>query len=318
MSHPQVSGFKIFWERAGMLVVFAVLFSVCAVAVPGFRSGANMEGLLLSVSTIGIIACTMLFCLASGAFDLSVGSVVACVGVVTAVVTNRTDSVTLGIGAGLGVGALVGLANGVLIAKAGINALIATLATMQIVRGLGYLVSDGRAVGVVREEFFTLGNSSLLGLPTPVWICLGCFVLFGFLIERTTFGRNTLALGGNAEAARLAGISVDRLKITIFTLQGLLSAVAGIVLASRMTSGQPTVAQGLELDVISACVLGGVSLNGGIGKISYVIAGVLIMGTVRNAMNLLNVPTFYQYIASGLILLAAVGFDRLKQRGSGR
>lgn len=301
-----------------MLVVFAVLFSVCAVAVPGFRSGANMEGLLLSVSTIGIIACTMLFCLASGAFDLSVGSVVACVGVVTAVVTNRTDSVTLGIGAGLGVGALVGLANGVLIAKAGINALIATLATMQIVRGLGYLVSDGRAVGVVREEFFTLGNSSLLGLPTPVWICLGCFVLFGFLIERTTFGRNTLALGGNAEAARLAGISVDRLKITIFTLQGLLSAVAGIVLASRMTSGQPTVAQGLELDVISACVLGGVSLNGGIGKISYVIAGVLIMGTVRNAMNLLNVPTFYQYIASGLILLAAVGFDRLKQRGSGR
>jgi len=301
-----------------MLVVFAVLFSVCAVAVPGFRSGANMEGLLLSVSTIGIIACTMLFCLASGAFDLSVGSVVACVGVVTAVVTNRTDSVTLGIGAGLGVGALVGLANGVLIAKAGINALIATLATMQIVRGLGYLVSDGRAVGVVREEFFTLGNSSLLGLPTPVWICLGCFVVFGFLIERTTFGRNTLALGGNAEAARLAGISVDRLKITIFTLQGLLSAVAGIVLASRMTSGQPTVAQGLELDVISACVLGGVSLNGGIGKISYVIAGVLIMGTVRNAMNLLNVPTFYQYIASGLILLAAVGFDRLKQRGSGR
>ncbi|MEN9401700.1 MAG: Ribose transport system permease protein RbsC [Verrucomicrobiota bacterium] len=301
-----------------MLVVFAVLFSVCAVAVPGFRSGANMEGLLLSVSTIGIIACTMLFCLASGAFDLSVGSVVACVGVVTAVVTNRTDSVTLGIGAGLGVGALVGLVNGVLIAKAGINALIATLATMQIVRGLGYLVSDGRAVGVVREEFFTLGNSSLLGLPTPVWICLGCFVVFGFLIERTTFGRNTLALGGNAEAARLAGISVDRLKITIFTLQGLLSAVAGIVLASRMTSGQPTVAQGLELDVISACVLGGVSLNGGIGKISYVIAGVLIMGTVRNAMNLLNVPTFYQYIASGLILLAAVGFDRLKQRGSGR
>lgn len=301
-----------------MLVVFAVLFSVCAVAVPGFRSAANMEGLLLSVSTIGIIACTMLFCLASGAFDLSVGSVVACVGVVTAVVTNRTDSVTLGIGAGLGVGALVGLANGVLIAKAGINALIATLATMQIVRGLGYLVSDGRAVGVVREEFFTLGNSSLLGLPTPVWICLGCFVVFGFLIERTTFGRNTLALGGNAEAARLAGISVDRLKITIFTLQGLLSAVAGIVLASRMTSGQPTVAQGLELDVISACVLGGVSLNGGIGKISYVIAGVLIMGTVRNAMNLLNVPTFYQYIASGLILLAAVGFDRLKQRGSGR
>lgn len=301
-----------------MLVVFALLFTVCASFVPGFRTAINMEGLLLSVSTIGIISCTMLFCLASGAFDLSVGSVVACAGVVTAVAINRTGSVAVGLGAGLGLGALVGLVNGVLIAKAGINALIATLATMQIVRGLGYLASDGKAVGVVREEFFTLGNSSFAGLPVPVWICVGCFVVFGFLIERTTFGRNTLALGGNPEAARLAGIVVDRLKITIFTLQGLLSAVAGIVLASRMTSGQPMVAQGLELDVISACVLGGVSLNGGIGKISYVVAGVLIMGTVRNAMNLLNVPAFYQYIASGLILLAAVGFDRLKQRGTQR
>lgn len=299
-----------------MLVVFAGLFAVCAVAVPGFRSGVNMEGLLLSVSTIGIIACTMLFCLASGAFDLSVGSIVACAGVVTAVVINRTDSVTLGVATGLGLGALVGLVNGLLIARAGINALIATLATMQIVRGLGYLVSDGKAVGVVREEFFSLGNAYLLGLPVPVWICLGCFVVFGFLIERTTFGRNTLALGGNAEAARLAGVSIGVVKVAIFTLQGVCSALAGIVLASRMTSGQPMVAQGLELDVISACVLGGVSLTGGIGKISYVVAGVLIMGTVRNAMNLLNVPTFYQYIASGLILLAAVAFDRLKQRGT--
>lgn len=310
-----VSRLQLFWERAGMLLVFAVLFTACSLRVDGFFSRVNLEGLLLAVSTIGIIACTMLFCLASGAFDLSVGSVVACTGVVTAVVINATGSVTAGVAAGLGLGALVGLANGVLIAYAGINALIATLATMQIVRGLGYVVSGGKAVGVVREEFFVLGNSSLAGLPTPVWICLGCFALFGFLIARTTFGRNTLALGGNAEAARLAGIDIDRLKVAIFTLQGVLSGLAGIVLASRMTSGQPMVAQGLELDVISACVLGGVSLTGGIGKMSYVIAGVLIMGTVRNAMNLLNVPTFYQYIASGLILLAAVGFDRLKQRG---
>jgi L-arabinose transport system permease protein len=277
-----------------------------------------MEGLLLAVSTIGIIACTMLFCLAAGAFDLSIGSVVACAGVVTAVVINRSGSVALGVTAGLALGVAVGLVNGLLIARAGINALIATLATMQIVRGLGYIVSDGKAVGIVQDSFFGLGNSAFAGVPTPVWICGVCFALFGFLIERTTFGRNTLALGGNAEAARLAGIPVDRVKIVIFTLQGGVAALAGIVLASRFTSGQPTVAQGLELDVIAACVLGGVSLTGGVGKMSYVIAGVLIMGTVRNAMNLLNVPTFYQYIASGLILLAAVSFDRIKQRGTGR
>ena len=310
--------FNIFWDRAGMLLVFAVLFAVCAFTVGGFFSRVNMEGLLLSVSSIGIIACTMLFCLAAGAFDLSVGSVVACAGVVSAVVINRSGSVVFGVGAGLGLGLLVGLINGVLIARAGINALIATLATMQIVRGFGYIVSDGKAVGITQDSFFVLGNSSFAGLPTPVWICLVCFAVFGFLIERTTFGRNTLALGGNPEAARLAGIPTDRLKTIIFTLQGGIAGLAGIVLASRFTSGQPTVAQGLELDVIAACVLGGVSLTGGIGKMSYVIAGVLIMGTVRNAMNLLNVPTFYQYIASGLILLAAVAFDRIKQRGAGR
>jgi len=234
------------------------------------------------------------------------------------VVINRSGSVALGVTAGLALGLAVGLVNGLLIARAGINALIATLATMQIVRGLGYIVSDGKAVGITQDAFFGLGNSAFAGVPTPVWICVACLALFGFLIERTTFGRNTLALGGNAEAARLAGIPVDRVKIVIFTLQGGVAALAGIVLASRFTSGQPTVAQGLELDVIAACVLGGVSLTGGVGKMSYVIAGVLIMGTVRNAMNLLNVPTFYQYIASGLILLAAVAFDRIKQRGAGR
>jgi L-arabinose transport system permease protein len=329
-----VSKFRVFWDSAGMLLVFAVLFVLCSLRVDHFLSAKNMEGLLLSVATTGTIACTMLFCLASGAFDLSVGSVVACAGVLTAVVMNATGSVVLGIAAGLGLGLVVGLVNGLLIAKAGINALIATLATMQIVRGLGYIVSGGKSVGITNEGFFVLGNKVLIAIPagtnpfshqpeylnitTPVVVCLVCFGLFGFLISRTTFGRNTLALGGNAEAARLAGISIDRLKIMIFSLQGLVAAAAGIVLCSQMTSGQPKTSEGLELEVISACVLGGVSLTGGVGKMSHVVAGVLIMGTVQNAMNLSNVDSFWQYVARGLILLAAVSVDRLKQRGTGR
>ena len=136
-----------------------------------------------------------------------------------------------------------------------------------------------------------------------------------WMLNRTVFGRDTLAVGGNAEAAHLAGIPVARVKIVIFTLQGMMAAFAGIVLASRMTSGQPNASLGFELEVISACVLGGVSLTGGIGSMGFVIAGVLIMGIVQNAMNLLNVPTFYQYVARGLILLAAVLFDRWKRRG---
>jgi L-arabinose transport system permease protein len=303
-----------FLDQAGMLVVLAILFIGCALGVENFFSWVNMQGLALAVSMTGMVACTMLFCLAAGDFDLSIGSVVACAGVIAAVVMNKTGSITLGVAAGLGCGALVGATNGYVVAKLRINALIATLATMQIVRGFGFIVSDGKAVGIGREEFFALGNSSLLGVPTPVWITAACFTLFGFVLNRTVFGRDTLAVGGNAEAAHLAGIAVDRVKLIIFTAQGVMAAFAGIVLASRITSGQPNTSLGFELEVISACVLGGVSLTGGVGSMGFVIAGVLIMGIVQNAMNLLNVPTFYQYVARGLILLAAVLFDRWKRR----
>lgn len=304
------------WEKAGMLLVLVVVFVGCSLLVPNFFSLKNMNGLALAVSTIGMISCTMLFCLASGDFDLSVGSVVACSGVLTAVVIAHTNSVLAGIVVGVVAGGLVGVANGFVVAKVRINALITTLATMMIVRGLGYIISDGRAVGVTQESFFRLGNSALLGVPTPVWITAACFLVFGFILRNTTFGRNTLAIGGNKEAAHLAGIPVDRIKITIFAMQGLMAGLAGVVLASRMTSGQPKTSEGLELEVISACVLGGVSLTGGVGSMSFVIAGVLIMGTVQNAMNLANVPTFYQYVARGVILLGAVIFDQLKQRQS--
>ncbi len=305
--------FSLYWDQIGMLLVLALLFTGCAIFVKNFFTPVNLQGLLLAVSTVGIVSCTMLFCLASGNFDLSVGSLLACAGVIACVVMNKTGSVVLGILAGLGSGAAVGAVNGLAVAKGKINPLITTLATMQIVRGLAYIVSDGKAVGVAQESFFTLGNAAYFGLPVPVWLCLICFAVFGFLLQSTTFGRNTLAIGGNEEAARLAGIPVDRVKIVIFTLQGLIAAFAGIVLASRMTSGQPMSSQGFELEVISACVLGGVSLTGGVGTMGFVIAGVLIMGVVQNVMNLTNVAPFYQYVARGLILLGAVSFDRLKQ-----
>ena len=313
--HPTALGN--FFDKAGMLIVLAVLFIGCSVFVENFLSWRNMQGLALAVTTIGMVACTMLFCLAAGDFDLSIGSVVACAGVLAAVVMTRSGSITLGILAALGLGAASGYVNGMVVARLRINALITTLATMQIVRGLGFIISDGKAVGIGQEGFFVLGNSALFGVPTPVWITAACFIVFGFLLNRTVFGRDTLAVGGNSEAAHLAGLPVERIKIVIFTAQGVMAAFAGIVLASRMTSGQPNAGLGFELEVISACVLGGVSLTGGIGSMGFVIAGVLIMGIVQNAMNLMNVPTFYQYVARGLILLAAVLFDRWKRRKQG-
>ncbi len=288
------------WDTSGMLLVLVVMFVLAGAYIENFATGRNMAGLLLSVTTIAFIACTMMLCLASGDFDLSVGAVVAVAGMMCVVTINHTQhlgsflSIGAGIVVGLAAGAAVGLVNGLLIAKANINALIATLGTMQIVRGIAFLVSDGKAVGVSNDDFAKLGTSSwpwhgfnsyyltwafewqrgfpwlsgsfwweygeFRGISTPVLIMAAFFVVFGILLNRTTFGRNSLAIGGNKEAARLAGIAVDRTKIIIFTLQGLAAAFAGIILTSRLASGQPNNGMGLELQAISACVLGGVSL----------------------------------------------------------
>ncbi|KPF61038.1 L-arabinose transporter permease [beta proteobacterium AAP51] len=313
-SHP----WRALLKEHSMTLGYALLFVVLSLTVENFFSAANIAGLLLSVAQIGMVACTMMLCLASRDFDLSVGSTVALAGVLGAIVLEQTGSLGLAIGGGLLAGALIGAGNGVLIAYLRVNALIATLATMLMVRGLAFITSEGQAVGISNESFIALGDTALFGLRLPIWVAVGCFVVFGVLLNHTVFGRNTLAIGGNPEAARLAGVRVERLRVWIFMLQGMVAALAGIILASRITSGQPNAAMGFELDVISACVLGGVSLMGGRARIFGVVIGVLIMGTVENVMNLLNVDAFYQYLVRGLILLAAVLLDQLQSRGERR
>ncbi|MBW9089547.1 L-arabinose ABC transporter permease AraH [Rhizobium wenxiniae] len=309
---------KLLLGEQGLVVLFAVAFFIVSLTVPNFLTERNMLGLLQSVVTIGIVACTMMFCLASRDFDLSVGSTVAFSGMVAVMASNATGSIPLGILAALACGSAVGLVNGLVIARFRINALITTLATMQIVRGLALISSDGRAVGINDPGFYQLALSRFLGVPTPIWVMLVAFIIFGFLLNRTVFGKNTLAIGGNPEASRLAGVNVVNMRVWIFMLQGLVCAVAGILLASRITSGQPNAATGLELSVISACVLGGVSLAGGRAAMSGVIVGVLIMGIAENVMNLLNIQAFYQYVVRGLILLLAVLLDNLRSSAAGR
>ena len=314
-------------NRSGMLLVLGLLVAGCWIGVSGFGTPENAMNLLLQVSTVGIVATTMLYCIASGNIDLSVGTLIPCGGVLCALVLRQTGNVALAIAAALAFGALVGLLNGIIVAKFRINALITTLSTMMMVKGTAFVFADGKSIGIADQGLLDLANGAfpifhkagsstvLFQVTTPVWICLGLFGLFGFIIERTTFGRNTLAIGGNPEAARLAGVKVEKLRVWIFLLQGLVAGLAGLILASRITSGQPNAAQGFELDVISACVLGGVSLQGGRARIFGVLIGVLIMGTVENVMNLLDVDAFYQYLMRGLILLAAVLLDQLKTRG---
>jgi len=305
--------FAAFLDRIAMPAVFVIMFVTLALTVTGFCSKVNLVGLLVSVSMVGMVSCTMLFCLASGDFDLSVEATVMCSGVVTALVIQKTHSIAVGIAAGVLLGAVVGWVNGVVIARIGINALITTLATMQITKGLGFIACHGEAVSIPEERFFKLGVGYWMHLPVPVWITLGCFVLFGVLLHYTNYGRCTLAIGGNREAARLSGIPVARLRVIIFTVQGVVAGFAGCVLAARLNTGQPNVAQGFALDCISACVLGGVSLTGGSGTIVGVLVGVMIMGTVQNAMDLNDVQSFYQYLARGGILLLAVLFDQWRR-----
>ena len=307
------------WQQVSdysLVVIFIVVFITMSLSVEHFFSIENMLGLALSISQIGMVACTMMFCLASRDVDLSVGSTVAFAGVLCAMVLNATGNTFIAIVAAMFAGAVIGFVNGAVIAYLRINALIATLATMEVIRGLGFIVSHGQAVGVSSDTFIALGGLAMFGISLPIWVTLACFVVFGVLLNQTMYGRNTLAIGGNPEASRLAGINVEGTRVWIFVIQGAVAALAGVILASRITSGQPNAADGFELNVISACVLGGVSLLGGRATISGVVIGVLIMGTVENVMNLLNIDAFYQYLVRGAILLAAVLLDQLKNRGS--
>ncbi|VXC41476.1 fused L-arabinose transporter subunits of ABC superfamily: membrane components [Burkholderia sp. 8Y] len=316
---PQKNDKQKWWQQIteySLIVIFIVMFVTMSLTVDHFFSIENMLGLALSISQIGMVACTMMFCLASRDFDLSVGSTIAFAGVLCAMVLNATNNTFIAIIAAVAAGSVIGFVNGAVIAYLRINALITTLATMEIVRGLGFIVSHGQAVGVSSDTFIEMGSLTMLGISLPIWVTLACFIVFGVLLNQTVYGRNTLAIGGNPEASRLAGINVERTRVWIFLVQGAVTALAGVILASRITSGQPNAAEGFELNVISACVLGGVSLLGGRATISGVVIGVLIMGTVENVMNLMNIDAFYQYLVRGAILLAAVLLDQLKNRGS--
>src|ERR1700709_749412 len=246
---------RIFLGEQGLVVIFVVAFAIVSLAVPNFLTERNMLGLLQSVVTIGIVACTMMFCLASRDFDLSVGSTVAFAGVLCAMVLNATGNTFIAIIAAVAAGSAIGFVNGAVIAYLRINALITTLATMEVVRGLGFIVSHGQAVGVSSDTFIALGGLTMFGISLPLRGALACFIVFGVLLNQTVYGRNTLAIGGNAEASRLAGINVERTRVWIFLIQGAVAALAGVILASRITSGQPNAADGFELNVISACWL---------------------------------------------------------------
>jgi ribose transport system permease protein len=296
------------------LVILCVVLSF---ATPYFLTRHNIMTLLRQISTNAVLTLGMMMCIMIGGIDLSLGSVVALSGVVTAVLITRAAwSIPAAILMGLLSGVICGLFSGLFVAYVKVPAFVATLAVMNVARGAAYLATNANPVRITLDEFNNLGIGFAAGIPLPVIYTVVLVILVALFLNKTRMGRYIYAVGGNTEAARYSGISVQAVQITVHVLSGFLAAFAGIVLAARMYSGQPAVASGWELDAVAASVLGGVSLLGGTGSVTSAMIGVLIIGVLQNGLNLLNVHSFWQLIIKGVVILIAVTFDMLRGRKS--
>ncbi|MCY7353283.1 MAG: ABC transporter permease [Cytophagaceae bacterium] len=307
---------QLFQDRVTSLAITIVLLCIVASVVfpQQFPTFGNFSQVLLNLSIDTIVAVGMMLLLISGAFDLSVGSVVAFSGGLAAhLMFFQNVPVPLAILAGLLSAVLVGLINGYLIAYQGINPMIQTLAMMGIVRG-GALMVSGAGIQNLPYWFNAIGQAKLLGIQMPVWYMLLTVAAFSFLVNKTVFFRRYYYIGGNEKAADLSGIRVRRMKLYVFVLSATLAGVAGILLTSRLGAAMSTLGRGLELRVITAVILGGASLTGGVGKIPGALMGALFMGLVANIMVIARVSGYWQEIILGIILIGAVWIDLVVQR----
>jgi len=297
-----------------MVVVIIVFTIIMSLATPIFITWLNIEAILMALSVEATIAVGMVILLISGGLDLSVGSTLALVGVVTGLVlvvgVSAVPAILIGLLAGLG----VGLVNGILIAKMKINPFITTLGTMITVRGLLLILAKGRAVLNLPDAFTVIGQGRLFGIQYPIFVLTFLVIAGDLLLRNSRFFRQSYYIGGNEDAARLSGIDVDLVKIFNYCLVGVLAGVAGLLLTARFGSSSVTVGSGIELRVITASIIGGASLNGGEGSVLGAFLGALFMGMLANALNLLGVDVYYQNFITGLILILAVVFDVLNER----
>ncbi|EGR7967189.1 ribose ABC transporter permease [Vibrio vulnificus] len=295
--------------------LIALLFLIVVVSFlnPNFFTVDNILNILRQTSVNAIIAVGMTLVILTAGIDLSVGSVLALCGAFAASLVAMEVPVFIAVPTALLAGAALGAISGVIIAKGKVQAFIATLVTMTLLRGVTMVYTDGRPISTgftdTADAFAWFGTGYALGIPVPVWLMVIVFAAVWYLLNHTRFGRYVYALGGNESATRLSGINVDKVKIGVYAICGLLAALAGIIVTSRLSSAQPTAGMGYELDAIAAVVLGGTSLMGGKGRIMGTLIGALIIGFLNNALNLLDVSSYYQMIAKAAVILLAVMVD---------
>jgi ribose transport system permease protein len=294
-----------------VLIALMVLFSI--IKPRAFLSTDNIFNILRQVSVVGIAAAGMTCVILTGGIDLSVGSTIGMVGVITALFISPGKGwglgLPLGLLAGLACGLLLGLANGFIVTKLRLPPMIGTLGAMTSARGAAYLITSGKPIFGFPKGFEKIGQGYLWIIPIPVIVMICVLVFTYILLNKLRMGRYIYGVGGNEEASRLSGVDVKRIKYFVYSYCGVCCAIAGIVLLSRTNSGTPKAGTSYEMDIITAVVLGGVSINGGEGKITGVIAGILIMGVLANGMIITGLSDYVQRVVQGLVLIAAVAFD---------
>ncbi|HZZ51504.1 MAG TPA: ABC transporter permease [Pseudonocardia sp.] len=299
---------------AGGLIVLLILFGGLTLVSDEFLTGNNLANLARQVAIFGILAAGELLVILTAGIDLSVGSVLALTGCVTALLLAHGWPVALGILVGLAVGTALGVVNGLLVARAKLPPFIVTLGMLGIARGVVLVITDASTIQPLPLSFGALANGNLLGIPNLLWVFVLVIVIVAIVLRRTVFGRYVYAVGSNPESARLAGVPVTGVLISVYAVSGLLAAVGGVLFTSRLTAGIPTAGNSYELNAIAACVIGGASLFGAKGGAVGAAAGALIVGTLNNGGNLLAVNSFYLQIIIGVLILAAVFFDQLQSR----
>lgn len=303
-----------FMEKIIPFIGLILLIIVVSILNPSFLDLSNLLNLLRQISINGLIAFGMTFIILTGGIDLSVDSILALSSAFIALmITSGVDPI-IALIIGVLIGFVLGAVNGLLVTKGNMAPFIATLATMTIFRGLTLVITDGNPITNLRDSYLfqLFGKGYFIGIPVPAVTMIIVFVILLIILQKTTFGRHTYAIGGNEVAAKISGIKVNKIKILIYGISGLMSALAGGILTSRLNSAQPTAGTSYELDAIAAVVLGGTSLTGGKGRIVGTLIGVLIIGVLNNGLNLLGVSSFYQQVVKGVVILIAVLIDRKK------
>lgn len=290
-------------------VIFLVLVVILTAMKPSFISPKNLANILKQASINGILAFGMMFVIISGGFDMSVGSTVAFTGILAALLGNGQYPLVIPLVVAILGGLAVGIVNGVGIAAGDLPPFIMTLGTMTAVRGLALLISNGKPVTGISEAYREIAASDVFGIPTLAIFLLFVIIVCSFVATKTVYGRRVYACGGNLQAAKVAGINTTLIRISTFAIAGLLAGLCGFLMTSRITIGQPTAAESYEMDAITACVVGGVSMSGGVGNPFGVIIGTLLITVIGNGLDILGVSSHWQKIVKGLIIVIAVLID---------